>query len=908
MTESAGQRLADLIRRRRAMIGGAIVLAILALALTLLHRMLAGLHMRDVRAAIGAIGASDVLMAVGLAAGSYLALTLYDVLALRVARKPLPYRTAATASFLSYALSHNLGMATVTGTSVRMHVYGRAGLSVGDVARVQANAGLGFSLGLSLISGVGLLWRGDSLSLASHVLGPATLHLIGGALLAGLCALLIATAFVRRLDLFGWHLTLPSPGQAILQMLVSATDLGFAAATLYVLLPDSAMASYPAFLAAYGIAIAASVASHSPGGLGVFEAVMLAGLSHGDRAGLAAALLMYRGIYYLLPLATAALLAAGREGWQSRQPILRALGEAQSVSHAVAPALLSALTFAGGLILLISGALPAIRSRLRLLGDVVPLPFVEASHIASSLVGTLLLVLAAGLYRRLDGAFLMARALLIAGILFSLLKGLDYEEALALLAIVALLQWTRGAFYRRTALSGDLLSPAWLVAVASAIGTSWAIALFAHKHVQYSNDLWWHFALHGDAARVLRAELAVGILSMALLLHYLMAPRRLHADQMPSPALFDRALKFAERTDAMLAFTGDKRFLAAEEGGDAFLAYQIQGRSWIAMGNPVGNPERWADLMWDFRDRADAEQGRVLFYQLGIDSLPIAIDMGLMLMKYGEEAAVDLGGFALDGPHAKSLRYALRKAEAAGASFEIVRAPSPTEIAALKSISDMWLSHKGRSEKAFSLGRFDEAYLSRFDCAIIRQDGSPVAFANIWATPNRAELSVDLMRHVDDLEFSAMDFLLTKLMLWGKDRGYRTFSLGMAPLAGLEVRRLAPIWAHAGNLLYHRGETLYGFEGLRSYKDKFAPSWTPRYIAANNNISMVRGLVDLNALISGKRTSAASAARASVALPARLYFPADDKAGDFDAESCQEDSKGDEGGPALQPRSSADIA
>lgn len=889
--------IAHALQRHRTAIGGIVVVAILCLALALLHRMLAGVHFKDVRAAIGAIGPCDVLGAIGFAAGSYIALTFYDVLALRVAGRPLPYRTAATASFLSYALTHNLGMAAVTGTSVRMRVYGQAGLTVGDVARVQANAGVSFTFGLSLISGVSLLWRGEALPLASYIIGPTALHLIGAALLIGLVGLITASGFARRLDLFGWHLNLPSPGQAILQTLVSALDLSLAAATLYILLPESAAVGYPAFLAAYGVAITASVLSHAPGGLGVFEAMMLAGLAHGDRAGLAGALFVFRGIYYLLPLAIAAIFAAGREGWRARRPILRALYDAQSVSHAVAPALLGALTFAGGLILLVSGALPAVRQRMTLLGDIVPLPFVEASHIASSLVGTLLLVLAAGLYRRLDGAFLMARILLVAGIVFSLLKGLDYEEATVLLGIVLLLQWTRGAFYRHTALTGDLLTLPWFVAFATAIGTSGALALFAHKHVAYSSDLWWHFALHGGAARSLRTELAVGILSLALLVRYLMAPRRMHPDVSPPPELFARALAVADRTDAMLAFTGDKRFLCAAEG-DAFLTYQIQGHSWIAMGDPVGNRARWPDLMWDFRTRADAEQGRTIFYELSVEAMPIAIDMGLTLMKYGEEATVDLASFSLDGPHSKSLRYALRRGEAASARFEVLPAPLTTEtIAELRPVSDIWLGHKGRSEKAFSLGRFDPGYLARFDCAVIRLDGRIVAFANIWATPNHAELSIDLMRHIDGLDFSAMDYLFSHLMLWGRERGYRTFSLGMAPLAGLEARRFAPLWTQAGNMLYKRGEALYGFEGLRFYKSKFSPNWTPRYIAAAGNISLARGLIDLNGLISSGRSIAAGQ-KVSTALPADLYFSADHEPGDLDGDHGNHKRYG---GDALSP-------
>ncbi|NWM98547.1 phosphatidylglycerol lysyltransferase domain-containing protein, partial [Escherichia coli] len=91
----------------------------------------------------------------------------------------------------------------------------------------------------------------------------------------------------------------------------------------------------------------------------------------------------------------------------------------------------------------------------------------------------------------------------------------------------------------------------------------------------------------------------------------------------------------------------------------------------------------------------------------------------------------------------------------------------------LKTVSDAWLREKGHGEKAFSVGRFDPAYLARFDCALVRQQGRIVAFANIWATENREELSVDLMRHLAEMPYGTMDFLFVQLMQWGRDQGYR---------------------------------------------------------------------------------------------------------------------------------------
>jgi len=312
----------------------------------------------------------------------------------------------------------------------------------------------------------------------------------------------------------------------------------------------------------------------------------------------------------------------------------------------------------------------------------------------------------------------------------------------------------------------------------------------------------------------------------------------------------EAALAHADRTDAMLAFTGDKRFLVSDSG-DAFLMYQVKGASWIVIGDPVGPSEAWSELLWAIRARADAAQGRLLLYQIGLRIVPIAIEMGLKLVKYGEEATVELDGFTLETPEMRSVRKASRVAERAGAAFAVVPAADmPAIIPELQAISDWWLADKDHAEKSFSVGKFAPDYLAKFDCAVVRIEGRVVAFANIWATPNRQELSVDLMRHAEDMPQGGMDFLFTRLMLWGHEHGYRHFSLGMAPLSGIEARRLSPTWSKVAAFLFRHGERFYGFAGLRAYKEKFRPNWTPRYIASPGGTSLLRGLIDLQALVS----------------------------------------------------------
>lgn len=849
MSGSYGTRWIVAGRRHRSTLTVVSVLIVAALAFVALHRLTEEIRLADVRVAFHALSSWRIAAAIGLSVLSYLALTYYDAIALRIIGRPLPWRTAAYASFTSYTLSHNFGLALLTGGSARYHIYSKAGLDSPDVARVIAIASISFWLGVFAVAACTMLTGSGNLDISGYSVPGWVQTLFGGGCVAMIGMLLLVSARQRSLALFGMRAALPSARQGLALLLVAAVDLSFASAALFVLLPHASLAAWPDFFLAYAAAIIVALISHVPGGIGVFEAIIIAA-TPGDPADVAAALIAYRLIYYVLPLLSAAGLLGWIEARSWRPHIRRALVGAKSIAGGIAPLLLSTVVFFGGTVLLVSGSLPAVPGRIHDLHALLPLPVIEVSHLAASMTGTALLMLTPGLYRRLDGAFHATRVLLIAGAAFSLLKGFDYEEAVILFGIALLSQAIRGAFYRRTALASATFTPKWIAAVLSVVLLSLWIGFFAFKHVAYSDNLWWAFALKGDASRFMRASVAVCTLLICGAVWRALAPATVPpGDDELTPEIAERALAVTDRTDSMLAFTGDKRFLISPDG-DAFLMYQVRGASWIVMGDPIGPPDAWGELFWSMRTKADAAQGRLLFYQISERALPTMIELGLQLVKFGETASVDLAGFSLDGPARRPLRHAVSRAEREGLSFEIVPADRlPDMMGRLAGISDRWLRSKGASEKGFSVGRFDRAYMERFDCAVVRHRDRIIAFANLWATPNKAELSVDLMRHEDDMPYGAMDFLFVQLMLWGKARGYASFSLGMAPLAGIEARQLSPAWSKVAAFIMRHGNSFYGFEGLRAYKNKFAPQWSPRYIASQGGLAFLMALGDVKALI-----------------------------------------------------------
>jgi phosphatidylglycerol lysyltransferase len=175
----------------------------------------------------------------------------------------------------------------------------------------------------------------------------------------------------------------------------------------------------------------------------------------------------------------------------------------------------------------------------------------------------------------------------------------------------------------------------------------------------------------------------------------------------------------------------------------------------------------------------------------------------------------------------------------------------PELLPDLQKISDSWLKEKNSREKGFSLGFFNNDYLMNFPVAVVRVQNEIVAFANLWTGAERHELSIDLMRYNRQAPDGIMEFLFINLMLWGQEQGYQFFSLGMAPLSGLENRPFAPLWNRIGAIIFRQGDHFYNFEGLRHYKEKFAPIWEPRYLACPGGLALPRILTNTTTLISG---------------------------------------------------------
>jgi len=526
----------------------------------------------------------------------------------------------------------------------------------------------------------------------------------------------------------------------------------------------------------------------------------------------------------------------------------------------LAPNLFAAAAFIAGVFTLIAVATPAM-PHIRGL-DPFERFVEELPDLSASIAGVLLMALATGLSRRVDAARAATTALLFALCLYAGLRHGHLPASAAAGVSGALLLGSRRAFYRHSPLAAFMPDRRIALAIAAAFGVSFVAALlWAGSRPGFAEAPWWALITDPHLGRPGRA-LAIGaIVCVGLTVQHLLLGR---ARGLPTPAAdedFARVQALIDAAedalpDAQLAFTGDKSFLFVDH---AFVMSEKGGASLIAMGPPIGKRADWRAALAAFRAEAERLALRPVIYSAPPEVLPELIDLGFRVEKVGENAIVELAGFSLAGSARQKLRYARRKfVEREGAEFEVASGvPAAAFWDELRCVSDAWLQAHGGREKSFSLGAFDPDYLARSPVAIVRKDKRVIGFANIWLNASKTRGAIDLMRF-DPVHapHGLMDFLFTEILLWGQAQGLRSFDLGMAPLAGLASDQYASLFARIGRLVAQYGESFYGFEGLRAFKDKFGPRWEPRYLAAPGSWTLPIVLAEVAMLTSRTPTRA----------------------------------------------------
>ncbi|WP_319371695.1 bifunctional lysylphosphatidylglycerol flippase/synthetase MprF [uncultured Ilyobacter sp.] len=819
-------------------------------AIILIQNELANYSYRDIKNAVSEIKGDMIFLSVLLSIFSYILLIFLDSLALRHTGLNFEYYKIIFVSFVSRAFGNNLGISALSSSAIRFRFYSLWGVPYNKIIKL-----ITFCYSTSWI---GLIATGGFAFTFWPVMIPSKFDFfLEDNREIGIIFILLTLCYV--LFSMGWkyinlHFEFPSLPISLVQISLSVFEWSVAGSVLYVLLPSSSKIHFFTFISIFVTGQLIGIISNLPGGIGAFEFIMISFLSqfisvHEILSGL----ILYRVIYYLLPLFFAVVLLGAYEVSIKKESFSGLTNFFDSFIAPFIPVLLAAGMFSGGFIMLLSGSTPSELWRIEWLGRFFPIATLEVSHFIGSITGFLLLILATGIKRRLNSAYFISIFLLIMGIISSLLKGLDYEEAFILFVILLLLIPSKKHFYRKASSLISYLSVNGILLIFLATASAIWIGIFSYKHVEYSRDLWWQFEIKKNAPRFLRSTLGIALATIFYALTKIMKPVTDYTMENSGEGIEDarKILMTSPKTYSNLVLMGDKS-IVFDKDRDSFIMYGVSGKSMIAMGDPVGNSEGISELIWLFYEIAMKSGKRVVFYEVGTEYLNYYLDIGLNVLKIGEEAAVNLVEFSLVGGSRKGLRYTYNKLQKDGCSFRIIEHMEIESVMdELKEISDGWLDLKKGSEKKFSLGSFDKDYIKNFRIGVIEKEGKIMAFSNLWETSNKNELSVDLMRYRPSSPDSVMEFLFINLMLWGKENDYKWFNLGMAPLSGIEGRELSTFWNRFGNFVFNLGGHFYNFKGLRSYKDKFSPLWHPKYIVFSGDLSLLNVLKDVYVLVSG---------------------------------------------------------
>lgn len=810
------------------------------------------IRIEDVRDALADTPTSAIILSLIFTAVSFAALIAFDMNAIEYVRKErLPLVSVAITSFTAYAIGNTAGFGALSAGAIRLRAYLRLGLTPEEVAKVVAFVTLAFGIGILALTAVSMLVTAPRLAALSGI-DSILIRGISIAILAVMAALLFIGRNGRRITLGFLTVRLPDSKTASRQFLVCALDMAASATALYVLIPQDAV-GWPAFFAIYSTAVGLGILSHVPAGIGIFEAVMVSALgSHVAIDHLLGSLLLYRLIYNVLPLliATIALILV-----ETRRFALVPMAAAfRQLEPRLAPALISALAVVTGAILIFSSVTPTNDDKLLRLQNYMPVTVVESAHFVTSLLGLAMFIAARGLSNRLDAAWWFTLATGIAALFFGNLRGVSPLEASLLVTLILALARTHRWFKRPASLIHQVLAPSWVAAMAVIVASAVTLLFFVYRDVDYSNSLWWEFEIADEVPRGLRAAAGLALAAAAISIYSLLRPAKARP-QLPTGDALERALQIVmtnPTADANLVRMGDKQILLSDSG-NCFIMYGIQGRSWVALFDPVGDEGEATELLWRFVEMAQAAGARAVLYQITPALLGFCADAGLRAYKLGEAATVALPGFELKGGRMANLRQTVGKAQRENLDFAVAAAGDEVDaiMEELQAVSDAWLQQHDTREKTFSLGAFDPTYIRSQPVALLRQGGRIVAFATLLVTDAKMEGSVDLMRFLPDAPKGSMDFLFVRIIEHLRDLGFQSFNLGMAPLSGMSRRESAPVWDRIGGVIFEHAERFYNFKGLKAYKSKFAPSWEARYIAVSGNASPVMAIMDVTVLIGG---------------------------------------------------------
>jgi phosphatidylglycerol lysyltransferase len=795
-------------------------------------------------------------------------MSAYDLLVSRWLDVQMPSKDLLKMSWVANTFNNFIGLSGMAGSGIRYVILTRSAVQLNTAMAYSAILLLSVPVGLAVLALVVLVHGGAVLSAL-----PVSVT-IGYLLLGLFAAYLVVFLLITGSGSLHRHFVNEFPAlrlwQRLLLIVVSVADWLLAVLVLgFCFHAVKLQVDAIILLEVFALSATVGILSLLPGGLGAFDAtllLLLTGQGFGTEP-VIAGLMLFRLSYHLVPWLIGVWLGASlleipednrfiliARRWQNIR-LFSLLSLPFGLISRLGVFAFSWLTTLAGIVLLVSAASPALFERAALLKGAAPLSAIEGAHLLSVVAGILLLALARGIRSQVRSAYNLTMLILLGGALFSLVKGLDYEEAIMLLVIAGLLRRRKSSFFREGIPLFSRRNLIWLISLLLVLCGYLVIGLAIYKNVPYEHSLWLRFGFDLDAARFLRSSIVALVTFLGILgwsFFRLKRPPLQKPNDEDLTAAQDFLLQHGGNSFAHMLFMGDKHLFYSSDH-QALIQFGQIGDRLVALGDPNGDAHSFKKAIHEFRKFADRYDLVPVFYEVMNTNLNLYHDLGFSLFKLGESARVDVTKFSLSGKKRGVLRTSVNKITRDGGRFELLEPPFDEKMwLELQLISNAWLKQKKVAEKSFSLGRFKREYLEKASIAVVRIGDEIVAFASMIPGYNNTEsLSVDLMRHRSNAPPGVMDFLFVQLIDYTRKAGYRYFDLGVAPLSGVGDNPYARSTERVARLAYEYGNRFYNYKGLRSFKEKFHPIWCSMYLAYPISVRPARLLVDIAALIAG---------------------------------------------------------
>lgn len=770
----------------------------------------------------------------------------YDVILTNL----LPEKPALTyvlqTSWITNTINNLCGFGGLISTGLRTQFYGKK-TEGKDLLKALSKVILFFISGISIYCLISLLliWFGHG----APFLHKYWLWLAGGSLYFPILLLVTHRSEAGFFD----DLTLKIEGQLVATSFLEWTGVltAFISVGKLMGLDFSIAHIIPLYIACSIIGMVSMI----PGALGSFDVMILLGLSALGIPHETAVIwiLLYRLFYYLIPFAMGLLLLSHTVGGQFNQ---RYNGIPKEAASKVAHYALVTALYVAGILLVLSATIPEAFNEYPIIGKLNPASFHFLTQTPSLIIGFLLLAMGRGAAQKVKKAFMPTVILLIGAITYVLWKEFSWALVVILVLVLVFVMLSRSQFYREKLvyswemLTFDGLLYSGLALLYIIIG----VYNLPNRHHRVRHDF-----LIFPSEHMWLLGLATIVITATLLLifgHYLSKSQVVLGEAVNQEKVMALLAEYGGNETSQLIFLGDKKLFFYEDSKGkpvVLFQYKIKADKCLVMGEPVGDPAYFLAAIDAFMSQADLLGYRLVFYEVQESFVMLLHEHGFDFLKMGEEAYVDVQNFTLSGKKLKGVRSLLNKMERENFQFDLLEPPFSAELMTeLRKISDEWLA--GQAEKSYSMGFFDEDYLSRAPIAVIKnQEGQCVAFANIMPTYNKEQMTIDLMRHYREAPSGVMDSLFTNLFEVAKEQEYRFFNMGMAPLANVGYAKNSFFQERVAHYIYEYGTHFYSFQGLRNYKSKYATRWVAKYTAYPKNSSLIYTLIQLLILVNAPK-------------------------------------------------------